>query len=136
MLVLSTLLCDYCPSNLLSGNFVGSESDQKKSVKILQNMVSSTAPPPPPPFPKSKYIQTVCSWEGVGEAVELCWRPYSAGVLHSVFQIQNLPNCSTTPNKHLGGEGSLRLFWSKMALASLVAISGPIKDSISRAHAL
>ncbi len=32
--------------------------------------------------------------------VELCCGLYSAGVLHSVSdQIQNLPNCSTTPNK-------------------------------------
>ncbi len=30
----------------------------------------------------------------------MCCRPYSAGILHSVFdQIQNLPNCFTTPNK-------------------------------------
>ncbi len=32
--------------------------------------------------------------------VELCCRPYCAGILHSVSdQIQNLPNCFTTPNK-------------------------------------
>jgi hypothetical protein len=32
---------------------------------------------------------------------ELCCRPYSAGVLHSVsYQIQNLQNCFTTPNKN------------------------------------
>ena len=30
----------------------------------------------------------------------LCCKPYSAGILHSVSdQIQNLPNCFTTPNK-------------------------------------
>ncbi len=33
--------------------------------------------------------------------VELCCRPYSAGVLHSVSdQIQNLQNCFTAPNKN------------------------------------
>jgi hypothetical protein len=37
---------------------------------------------------------------GGGGGVELCSRPYSAGILHSVSdQIQNLPNCVTTPNK-------------------------------------
>ncbi len=36
----------------------------------------------------------------VGGGDELCCRPYSAGVLHSVSdQIQNLQNCYTTPNK-------------------------------------
>jgi hypothetical protein len=40
--------------------------------------------PSPLPLPKLnvQYIQTVCG--GVG-GVELCFRPYSAGVLHSVF---------------------------------------------------
>ncbi len=54
----------------------------------------------PPPLPKLnvQYIQTVCVCGGGG--VELCCRPYSAGVLRSVSdQIQNLPNCSITPNK-------------------------------------
>jgi hypothetical protein len=48
----------YCPSNFLSGS--------------------------PPPLPKVKvlYIQTVCGCEGVG-SVELCWRPYSAGVFRT-----------------------------------------------------
>jgi hypothetical protein len=50
---------NYCPSNLLSGS----------------------PPPPLPPFIKSKYsIYRQCvavrGWGGV----ELCWRPYSAGV--------------------------------------------------------
>jgi hypothetical protein len=37
--------------------------------------------PIPPTLPKVKvqFIQTVCGWEGVG-VVELCWRPYFAGV--------------------------------------------------------
>jgi hypothetical protein len=32
-------------------------------------------------YPKVKVqnIQAVCGWEG-GEVVDLCWRPYSAGV--------------------------------------------------------
>jgi hypothetical protein len=39
--------------------------------------------------------------EGVVGGVEMYCGPYSAGVLHSVFdQIQNLQNCFTTPNKN------------------------------------
>ncbi len=44
----------------------------------------------------------------------MCCRPYSAGILHSVSdQIQNLPNCFTTPNKmtseyDIKGLGSLK----------------------------
>jgi hypothetical protein len=34
-------------------NFVGSESGQKQSVKLLQNMVHNTIQPPPPPPPHS-----------------------------------------------------------------------------------
>ncbi len=64
----------------------------------------------PPPLRNVKKVQnilTVCSWEGLGGGVELCWRPYSAGVYHSVSdQIQNLRNCYTTPNKNLGVEGA------------------------------
>ena len=44
--------------------------------------------------------QTKCMWLWGGGGVELCCRPYSAGVLHSVSgQIQILQNCYTTPNK-------------------------------------
>ncbi len=53
----------------------------------------------PPPLPKLnvQYIQTLWDCGGGGE---LCCRPYSAGILHSVSdQIQNLPNSFTTPNK-------------------------------------
>ncbi len=47
----------------------------------------------------SIYTDSVCLWGGWG-GVELCCRPYSAGVLHSVSdQFQNLQNCFTTPNK-------------------------------------
>jgi hypothetical protein len=35
---------------------------------------------PPTPQSQSTIIQTVCGWKGVGEGVDLCWRPYSAGV--------------------------------------------------------
>ncbi len=55
---------------------------------------------PLPPLPKLnvQYIQTVYVWGGGGGW--MCWRPYSAGILHSVSdRIQNLPNCFTTPNK-------------------------------------
>jgi hypothetical protein len=53
--------------------------------------------PPPPPKLNVQYIQKMC---GCGGDVELCCRPYFAGVLHSVSdQMQNLHNCSTTPNK-------------------------------------
>jgi hypothetical protein len=53
------------------------------------------------PLPKLnvQFIQTVNGCGG-GGGVELCCRPYSAGVLHSVSdQIQNLQNCFTTLNK-------------------------------------
>jgi hypothetical protein len=61
---------------------------------------------PLPPFPKVNIQYSICrqcvavgGW-GLG-GVELCCRPYSAGVYHSVSdQIQNLQNCYTTPNKN------------------------------------
>ncbi len=47
----------------------------------------------------SIYRQCV-SEGGEGGGVELCCRPHSAGVLHSVSdEIRNQPNCFTTPNK-------------------------------------
>ncbi len=52
------------------------------------------------PLPKLyvQYIQIVCGCGGGG--VELCCRPYSAGVSHSVSdQIQNLKYCFSTLNK-------------------------------------
>ncbi len=44
-------------------NFVGSESGQKQSAKLLQNMVSSTTqhPPPPPPPPEPNTVCIYCS---------------------------------------------------------------------------
>ncbi len=57
---------------------------------------------PLPPFPMYSICRQ-CVWlwgEGGWGDVELCCRPYSAGVLHSVSdQIQNLQNCYTIPNK-------------------------------------
>jgi hypothetical protein len=48
---------------------------------------------------RTVYTDSVCLCVGGGED-ELCCRPYSEGILHSVSdQIQNLPNCFTTPNK-------------------------------------
>ncbi len=52
-------------------------------------------------LPNKMYRQYVAVWGGVGGGVELCCRPYSAVVLRSVYdQIQNLPDCFTTPNKN------------------------------------
>ncbi len=54
--------------------------------------LSSLWPPPPLPKLNVQYIQTLCVW---GWGVNC-----AAGILHSVSdQIQNLPNCFTTPNK-------------------------------------
>jgi hypothetical protein len=58
MLVFSTQLLHYCPSNLLSGS-----------------------PPPPPPLRNVKgQYHTDSVWLGGWGGVELCWRPYSGGV--------------------------------------------------------
>jgi hypothetical protein len=57
---------------------------------------------PPPPLPKLNvlFIQTVSVWGGEGGGWIVLYRPYSAGILHSVSdQMQNLPNYFTTPNK-------------------------------------
>ncbi len=67
-------------------------------VYCCPSIFSLTSPPSPLPKLNVQYIQTdsVCLRGGV----ELCCRPYSAGILHSVSdQIQNQPNCFTTPNK-------------------------------------
>jgi len=65
--------------------------------------------PHPSPTSQSKYtvyteytgVQTVWTVGEGGGGVGLCCRPYSAGEKHSVSdQIQNLPNCYTTPKKH------------------------------------
>ena len=88
-------------------NFVGSESGQKQSVKLLQNMVYSTIQHPPTPPSDTHCLYKLYSVYRQCEAVrggpgvvELYCRPYSAGVLHSGSdQIKNLQNCFTTPNK-------------------------------------
>ncbi len=60
-------------------------------------------PPPPSQTKCAVYTDSVWLWWGGGGGVgdvELCCRPCSAGVLHSVSdQIQNLQNCFTTPKK-------------------------------------
>ncbi len=76
-------LVNYCPSNLLTGSL--------------------------PPFlvwiSTGVWIFTVCNGGG-GDGIGLCGKH---GVIHCVFyQIPNLQNCFTTPNKNLGGEGGLR----------------------------
>jgi hypothetical protein len=48
-----------------SSIFVGSESGQKQSVKLLQNMASNTTQYPPPPPSHTLSVYTVLSlWEG------------------------------------------------------------------------
>ncbi len=55
----------------------------------------------PPPLPKLNVVYTDSVWLWGGGGVELCCRPYSAGVLHPVSdQVQNLQNCFTTQNKN------------------------------------
>ncbi len=47
--------------------FVGSESGQKQSVKLLQNMVHNTIQPPPPPPPQEHTLSVYTIhlvWEG------------------------------------------------------------------------
>jgi hypothetical protein len=73
------------------------------TVAPLLYLLSDLLPLPPlPPFPMYSilYTDTQCVTGG-GGGVEMYCGPYSAGVLHSVSdQIQNLPNCFTTPNKN------------------------------------
>jgi hypothetical protein len=55
---------------------------------------------PLPPFPMYSTEYRQCVTVVGGRGVEMYCGPYSAGVLHSVFdQIQNLQNCFTTPKK-------------------------------------
>ncbi len=55
----------------------------------------------PPPFQTKCTVYKDSVWLLGKGGVNLCCRPYSAGILHSVSdQIQNLPNCFTTPNKN------------------------------------
>ncbi len=71
---------------------------------MMELYLCTVAPLPSlwPPLPKLnvQYIQTVFGCGGGGGGVELCCRPYSARVLHSLSdQIKNLQNCFTTLNK-------------------------------------
>ena len=65
---------------------------------------------PPSQTKLTVHTDSMCDWGGEGWGdVELSCRPYSAGVLRSVSdQIQNLPNCSTTPNKMTSEDHTLR----------------------------
>ncbi len=62
----------------------------------------------------SIYRQFVAVGGGVGGGgVELCCRPYSAGLLHSVSdQIQNPQNCFTTPNIKITTKDDIKGFVS------------------------
>ncbi len=85
--VFSTHLVNCCPHGL------------RNYACVLLPLYLLSDLPLPLPILNVKYIQTVCGCGGGG--VELCCRPYSAGVLHSVSdQILNLQNCFTTPNKN------------------------------------
>jgi hypothetical protein len=66
------------------------------------SIFSLTSPPSPPSQTKcTVYTDNVWLCGGGMGGVELCCRPYSAEVLHSVSdQIQNLQNCYTNPNKN------------------------------------
>jgi hypothetical protein len=73
LLVFSTQLVNCCP-----------HGRRNYTCKLLPLYLLSDLPPPPP-FPNYinvLYTQTVCGCGGGG--VELCCRPYSAGVLHPV----------------------------------------------------
>ncbi len=84
-LVFSTQLVNCCPHRRRNYTFV------QLPLRLLSDL--------PPPLSQTKctvYTDGVWLWGGI----ELCCRPYSAGVLQSVSnQIQNLQNCLTTPNK-------------------------------------
>jgi hypothetical protein len=65
--------------------------------------------PPPSLCQSTVYTDSVWLGGGVGGSIESCWRPYSTGILHSVYdQIHNLQNSYTPPRKYLGGKGGLR----------------------------
>ncbi len=73
------------------------------ALRTFDPLTFSLVHPPPSPFPKSKYVYTDSVWLGGGGGCYIvCWRPYSAGVQHSVSdQIQSLQYCFTTPDKNL-----------------------------------
>jgi hypothetical protein len=95
-----------CPCPLISGTFLNKTHITSKFLGTIlvfccccPSIFSLTSPPPLHPPSQTKctvYTDSVCLRRGD----ELCCRPYSAGILHSVSdQIQNLPNCFTTPIK-------------------------------------
>jgi hypothetical protein len=85
-LVFSTQLVNCCPHGRRNYTCV-----------LLPLYLLSDLPPSPSQIRCKVYTDNVWLWGG---GVELCCRPYSAGVLNSVSdQIQNLQNCFTTPNK-------------------------------------
>jgi hypothetical protein len=56
----------WCFSLGWCSNFVGSESGQKQSVKLLQNMVYNTTQPPPPSPPATHCLYILCVYFGKG----------------------------------------------------------------------
>jgi hypothetical protein len=78
------------------------------------NILSGSPPTPLPPSQSQNkvYRDGVCLGGGGGGGVELSWRPYSAGIWHSVSdQIQNLQNCYTNPKqKPRRGEGLKQIY--------------------------
>ncbi len=64
------------------------------------SLTSSPPLPPPSQSQRTVYTDSLCLWGGGWGGVELCCRPYSAGIYHSVSdQIHNLQNCYTTQTK-------------------------------------
>jgi hypothetical protein len=86
-----------------SGDTVSHVGIFDPSCELLPIYLLSDLPHPfTPPLPKVnvQYIQTVAVGGG---GVELCCRPYSAGIEHSVVfsdQTQNLQNCYNIPDKN------------------------------------
>jgi hypothetical protein len=86
-LVFSTQLVNFCPYG------------RSNYTCVLFPLYLVSDLPPPSQTKCTVYRQYVSIGGGV-EGVELCFRPYSARVLHSVSdQIHNLQNCFTNPNK-------------------------------------
>ncbi len=62
--------------------------------KLLPIYLLSGSSPPRPHVSKYSTVYTDSMWLGGGGGDESCWRPYSAGVWHSISdQIQSLQNC-------------------------------------------
>ncbi len=90
-LVFSTQLVNCCPH--VQRNYT--------CVLLFPLYLLSDLSPPPSQTKCTVPLQTVLGCGGGVGGVELCCRPYSAGVLNSVSdQIQKLQNYFTTPNKN------------------------------------